>query len=236
MSEKLPASPKRKPRSPAARKAARTRKLRSTYRKLEAFDGVFLCDGSQTLVGIDEAGRGALAGPVVAAAVVLPRNSELVGVNDSKLLSAANRERLFRQIVDTAESIGIGMSQPGTIDRENILNATLIAMGKAYRNLRRDADIVLLDGRDGIELATRVVTVVRGDGKSLSVAAASIVAKVARDRVMNRLHRRHPEYNFMSNKGYGTKEHLDAIIKYGAATVHRKSYHLKAVEELPSLF
>jgi len=189
-----------------------------------------------SLAGIDEAGRGALAGPVVAAAVVLPRRSGLVGVNDSKVLTEADRERLFGEIVRVAESIGIGMSQPATIDRENILNATLIAMSLAYRNLRRSIDIVLIDGRDRIELPTRVVSVVRGDGKSLAVAAASIVAKVARDRVMNRLHQRHPEYNFMSNKGYGTKEHLDAILRHGAAVVHRKSYHLKVVDQQPSLF
>ena len=191
---------------------------------------------ARKLVGIDEAGRGALAGPVVAAAVILPRDSKLVGINDSKKLSEEERDDAFERIVDIAESVGIGMSQPTVIDRENILNATLIAMAQAYRNLRLAGDIVLIDGRDRIEIPTRVVTVVKGDGKSLSVAAASIVAKVARDRVMNRLHQRHPEYNFIGNKGYGTKDHVDAIIEHGSAVVHRKSFHLKVVDELPSLF
>lgn len=188
------------------------------------------------LVGVDEVGRGALAGPVVAAAVVLPRDSRLVGVNDSKTLAEEDRERLFSIIVGAALGVGIAMSHPGEIDRRNILNASLEAMARAVANLRQRADVILVDGRDKLDIDGRVVPVVGGDSKSLSIAAASVVAKVARDRLMRRLHRTHPAYNFLSNKGYGTKDHIDAILRHGMASFHRRTFCATVVEKEPSLF
>jgi ribonuclease HII len=187
------------------------------------------------LVGTDEAGRGALAGPVVAAAVILPRDSELVGVDDSKKLGEEEREALFGLIAERAVSIGVGLSHPRDIDLRNVLNASLEAMAQAVRNLRTPADVILVDGRDRLDIAGRVVPVVGGDGLSLSIAAASVVAKVARDRIMRRLHKLHPAYNFIRNKGYGTKDHLDAIASHGMAPVHRRTYCAAAVAKAPSL-
>lgn len=192
--------------------------------------------GPGYLAGVDEAGRGALAGPVVAAAVVLPAGADLLGVNDSKKVSEAQREFLFAEIVKTALSIGIGVGNPDLIDSRNILNATLAAMARAIDNLRMAPSLVLVDGRDAVECPFPVVPVVGGDARSLSVAAASIVAKVTRDRVMRRLHRRYPLYNFLENKGYGTPEHLEAIARHGVIPEHRKSYRLKSVEKTLRLF
>ncbi len=172
----------------------------------------------------------------MAAAVVLPRGSELIGVNDSKRLTEEKREALFPVIVERALAVGISCSHPHLIETRNVLNASLMAMAKAVANLKMSIDLVLLDGRDGIDIPGRVVPVVRGDGKSLTIAAASIVAKVTRDRLMRRLHKLHPVYNFISNKGYGTKEHIEAIIKHGITPVHRKTYCASAVENAPSLF
>lgn len=181
-------------------------------------------------------GRGALAGPVVAAAVVLPRGSELIGVDDSKTLTEEEREALFSVIVGRAVAVGIALSHPQEIDRRNVLNASLQAMARAVGNLRIETDIILVDGRDRIDLSGRVVPVVGGDGKSLSIAAASVVAKVSRDRLMRRMHRAHPVYNFISNKGYGTKDHIDALARHGMAPIHRRTYCAAAVEKETSLF
>jgi ribonuclease HII len=172
----------------------------------------------------------------VAAAVVLPRDSELLGVDDSKKVAEDERERLFDDIAAKSLAIGIAFSHPDLIDRRNILNATLMAMARAACNLRVEPDVVLIDGRDRIELPWRVIAVKKGDGLSLSIAAASIVAKVARDRLMRKLHRKHPTYNFLNNKGYGTKDHLEAIERHGLLVEHRRSYLSKTVENLPSLF
>jgi ribonuclease HII len=185
---------------------------------------------------LDEAGRGALAGPVVAAAVILPWDSGLEGVNDSKLLTEKQRESLFPEIVSKALSVGIGVGHPALIDNRNILSATLDVMGRALRNLKLTPAVTLIDGRDRIESATTVISVIGGDRKSLSIAAASIVAKVSRDRLMRRLHKRFPAYNFFKNKGYGTREHLEAIGRHGMIAAHRKSYRIKTVEKTPRLF
>ncbi|UCG51969.1 MAG: ribonuclease HII [Candidatus Latescibacterota bacterium] len=206
------------------------------YRRLEAFDRGYLREGEDLLAGLDEAGRGALAGPVVAAAVILPRDSGLLGVDDSKRLTESRRETLFSDIVGKALSVGISVGQPSLIDTRNILNATLIAMARAVRNLGIRPATVLVDGRDRIQYPAKVISVIGGDRKSLAVAAASIVAKVTRDRLMRRLHKRYPAYNFLNNKGYGTKEHLNAISRYGTVPAHRKSYRLKSVEKSLSLF
>lgn len=185
---------------------------------------------------MDEAGRGALAGPVVAAAVILPPDSDLVGVDDSKRLNETEREAVFPAIVASALSIGIGIGKPALIDTRNILNATLATMARAVASLKVSPSIILVDGRDRFEWPGIVVPVVGGDRRSLSVAAASVVAKVARDRLMRRLHTRYPVYNFLENKGYGTREHLDAISRHGMIPEHRRSYRLKTVEKTARLF
>jgi len=208
----------------------------NVYRRLEAFDREHLPEGEEFLAGLDEAGRGALAGPVVAAAVILPRGSGLEGVNDSKLLTEKQRESLFPEIVSKALSVGIGVGQPALIDERNILCATLEVMARAVRNLKLTPSVTLVDGRDRIESPTAVIPIVGGDRKSLAIAAASIVAKVTRDRLMRRLHKRHPMYNFFRNKGYGTREHLEAIGRHGMISEHRKSYRIKTVEKTPRLF
>ncbi len=231
---KRPESPRRKHPSGSDRPVRKA--AVELYGRLEAFDRNYLSVGERLLAGVDEAGRGALAGPVVAAAVILPPDSGLFGVNDSKRLTEMRRESLFSSIVETAISVGIGVGQPALIDSENILNATLIAMARAVGNLGRIPALVLVDGRDGIDCLTGVVPVIGGDHKSLSIAAASVVAKVTRDRLMRKLHRRYPVYNFENNKGYGTREHLEAIERHGTTPVHRQSYRLKTVEKTLSLF
>jgi len=188
------------------------------------------------LAGVDEVGRGALAGPVVCAAVVLRRDCALVGVDDSKRLDAARREELFTRIVAGADSVKIAFGHPDLIDRENILVATLMTMHRAVGALRVRPDVVLVDGRDAFQWNGTVVPVPQGDARSLSIAAASIVAKVARDRMMGRLHERFPQYNFRQNKGYGTRDHIEAISAHGAAPVHRRSFLLKIVEKSPTMF
>ncbi len=232
--EKQPESLKEKPRGSSS--IIKKAKLLECYSDLEAFDRLFVGQQTNYLAGVDEAGRGALAGPVVAAAVVLPPVPALIGVNDSKKLSESERETLYTEIIDRAISIGVALGTPRRIDRDNILNATLFTMGKAVNNLSVTPDIVLIDGRDKINISTRVVAIPGGDAKSLSIAAASIVAKVTRDRMMQKLHNRYPVYNFTRNKGYGTKEHLEAISKYGIIPQHRKSFRLKGIEKKAEMF
>ncbi len=232
--EKRHESKRREP--PPRSKPGKRKALLDRYRCLEAFDRGYSTGDQGYLAGVDEAGRGALAGPVVAAAVVLPWDSGLVGVDDSKLLTEAQREALFPEVVERAISIGIGIGKPALIDSRNILNATLTAMARAIGNLRVKPPVVLVDGRDRFECPQVVVPVVGGDRRSLVVAAASIVAKVTRDRLMRRLHARYPVYNFLENKGYGTREHLDAISRHGVIPEHRRSYRLKTVEKTARLF
>jgi ribonuclease HII len=210
--------------------------LRERFRSLADFDRAFAAQGPCAIAGVDEAGRGALAGPVVSAAVVLREDCSLLRVYDSKAVREGDREALFRDIVSSAVSVGISFGHPAVIDRENILCATLMTMHRAVAALRVDVDLVLVDGRESFQWAGRLVPVIKGDSKSLSVAAASIVAKVARDRLMRRLHRRYPCYHFDRNKGYGTADHLDAIAAHGAADVHRRSFLAKIVENNLSMF
>lgn len=205
------------------------------YDALEAFDRRYVGDGVELVAGVDEAGRGALAGPVVAAAVVLPRDTGLHGVFDSKQVAEREREALFADVVARAISVGIAFSHPVVIDRDNILNATLGAMRRAVAALRPTPDLILVDGRDAFEWPRVVVPVKKGDGQSLAIAAASIVAKVARDRAMRRLHARFPQYRFEENKGYGTRDHIEAIVRHGAASVHRRTFLVKIVENSGSL-
>ena len=183
--------------------------------------------GYRFIAGIDEAGRGPLAGPVVAAAVVFPPDYENPAINDSKQLSPQKRERLYETIKHDALSIGLGVVEAYIIDAVNILRATLMAMKEAVLELAPPVDYLLIDGRNRIAVAIPQETIVRGDCWSVSVAAASIIAKVSRDRIMEMYHRQFPQYNFLRNKGYGTAEHREAIRKYGCCKIHRRSFRVK---------
>jgi len=181
--------------------------------------------GFRTLAGVDEVGRGPLAGPVVAACVVFPQNFLLSGVNDSKKLTSTKREKLFDQILRNAQEVGIGIVGERTIDRMNILNASLKAMWKAVNQLRNLPEFILVDGNQKIpNLLLPQMPVVKGDSQSLSIAAASIVAKVTRDRIMLKYHRKYPEFAFAEHKGYATKAHVEALKTFGPCQIHRKSF------------
>jgi ribonuclease HII len=174
--------------------------------------------------GVDEAGRGPLAGPVVAAAVILRKGRIPRGINDSKLLDEEMREALYPQILEMAVAIGVGEASVGEIDLVNIRQATHLAMARAVRALAVTAAFALVDGNDAPALPCRCETLVGGDGRSLSIAAASIVAKVTRDRMMVALHAEHPGYNWRRNKGYGTAEHYEGLKAHGVTVHHRRSF------------
>lgn len=194
----------------------------------EPFERVARGEGYRYVAGVDEAGRGPLAGPVVAAAVILPADYEERQIDDSKKLTARQRERLYEVIQRDAVAVGIGVSEAALIDRLNILQATLRAMREAVLSLIPPPDCLLVDGLNKISLSIAQQTIVRGDQRSISVAAASIVAKVSRDRIMEIYHRQFPQYNFLANKGYGTREHREAIVRHGCCKIHRRSFHLAA--------
>ncbi len=182
-------------------------------------------NGYRFVCGVDEAGRGPLAGPVCAAAVILDKDTELEGVNDSKKLSEKKREALFDVICSKAISYSIAFASVEEIEEHNILNATYLAMNRAIEGLNISADFALIDGnRVPKDIKIECQTVVKGDAKSLSIAAASILAKVTRDRLLLEYDKKYPEYNFAKHKGYGTAEHMDAIRKYGPSEVHRPSF------------
>ena len=176
------------------------------------------------ICGIDEVGRGPLAGPVVAAAVILPKDAEILYLNDSKKLSAKRREELYDEIQEKAIAIGIGMAGPARIDEINILQATYEAMREAVSKLPVKPQILLNDAVTipGIDIPQ--VPIIKGDAKSISIAAASIVAKVTRDRLMREYDKIMPQYGFASNKGYGSQAHIEAIQKYGPTPIHRRSF------------
>ena len=174
--------------------------------------------------GIDEVGRGPLAGPVVASAVILPKDCDILYINDSKKLSAAKREELYDIIMEKAVAVGVGMVEPGRIDEINILQATYEAMREAISNLQVAPDILLNDAVTipGVEI--RQVPIIKGDAKSISIGAASIIAKVTRDRLMEEYDKVFPEYGFASNKGYGSAEHIKALKEVGPTPIHRRSF------------
>ncbi len=174
--------------------------------------------------GVDEAGRGPLAGPVVAAAVILPEEYEIHGLNDSKKLSPEKRNVLFDLIKRSAVSFGIGVVEPEEIDRINILRAALLAMEIAVNNLSVRPDSLLIDGNTRISLSIPQQTVIAGDSACCSIAAASIIAKVTRDSIMDDYHRVYPQYNFDKHKGYPTKDHIEAIKKFGPCPIHRRTF------------
>ena len=183
--------------------------------------------GFQAIAGVDEVGRGPLAGPVVAACVVLPQGFSVPEVNDSKRLSPKKRERLFDQILQDAQEVGVGIVTEKTIDRMNILNASLRAMWKAVSQLKETPEFVLVDGNQRIpNLSLPQMPVVKGDSRSLSIAAASIVAKVTRDRIMLEYHDKYPEFRFAEHKGYATKTHVEALKTFGPCQIHRRSFKL----------
>lgn len=196
-------------------------------RELVAFDRVFINQG-EVVAGIDEAGRGPLAGNVVAACVIMPQDEWILWVDDSKKLSPKRREEIFYEIQKKALYIGTGEVSPREIDEINILVATKKAMAKAAENA--PASFFLIDGRDGLYLP-KEQAVIGGDGFSYSIAAASIVAKVTRDHQLIALDEQYPQYGFAKHKGYGTKEHIEAIKKYGPCPAHRQSFLRNILKE-----
>lgn len=183
--------------------------------------------GYTAVCGIDEAGRGPLAGPVYAAAVILPDGLKIPGLNDSKKLTEKKREALFDEICQKAVAYGIGCASEQEIDEINILQATYLAMRRAVEQLSVPADYALVDGNRMPPLAIPGETVVKGDAKSASIAAASILAKVSRDRVMLLMDPVYPQYQFAKHKGYGTKVHREALLTYGPCPIHRKTFLTK---------
>ena len=180
--------------------------------------------GYKLVAGVDEAGRGPLAGPVYAAAVILPEGARLDGINDSKKLSEKKREELFEKIIEMAISYSVFSVDEKEIDEINILNATHKAMNGAVSGLKIAPDYVIIDGNSIKGMETPHETVVKGDAKSISIAAASILAKVSRDRYITEMAEKYPEYGFDKHKGYGTKAHTDAILEYGVSPIHRKTF------------
>lgn len=186
-------------------------------------------EGFARVCGIDEAGRGPLAGPVFAAAVVLRPGTEIPGLNDSKKLSAKKREELFDLILEAAEDCSVASATEREIDELNILQATYLAMDRAFSGLKEAPDCALVDGNRDPGIDTHVETVIKGDARSMSIAAASVLAKVSRDRYMLEIAKLFPEYQFEKHKGYGTKLHYEMLQQYGVSEVHRRSF-LKNLE------
>ncbi len=189
------------------------------------FESKLYQEGYRNVCGVDEAGRGPLAGPVVAAAVVLPKNFLLKGLNDSKKVEKKRRKELFKQIVEDKKiHYATGIVDTSEIDKINILQATLLAMKIAIENLILPPDYLLIDGNISPKVPYPNQTLVKGDQLSLSIAAASIIAKCMRDEIMEKYHTLWPNYGFNSHKGYGTKKHLEAIQTFGPCSIHRKSF------------
>ncbi len=180
--------------------------------------------GARRIAGIDEAGRGPLAGPVVAAAVVLSASDTISGLDDSKRLTAAARERFFLQIKESAVAFGIGMVSSQTIDKINILQATRLAMVRAAQSITPAPDFLLIDGPISLDVDIPQRPIVKGDRLSVSIAAAAILAKVTRDRIMTKMHSKYPIYGFDRHKGYGTRAHKEALAGHGPCPIHRMSF------------
>lgn len=205
-----------------AKKLAKLEKERERIEALCEFEKKY--DYCQYICGIDEVGRGPLAGPVVAGAVILPKGCRILYINDSKKLSEKKREELFEVISSEAVSIGIGMASPEMIDEINILQATYEAMRMAISKLTVLPDILLNDAVTIPLVDIEQVPIIKGDAKSLTIGAASIMAKVTRDRMMIEYDSIYPEYGFARNKGYGTKEHINALKEYGPSPIHRHTF------------
>ena len=199
--------------------------------ELLEFDREYRSNGAGLLCGVDEAGRGPLAGPVCAAAVIVPDDVELPGLNDSKKLTDKKRRELYDIITEQALSWSVALVDEKTIDEINILQATFRAMEQAVAGLTMTPDLVLVDGNREPPLPMKTECVVGGDGKSASIAAASILAKVTRDRLMEELDETYPQYGFAVHKGYGTKRHYEALRTYGPSPIHRQTFLKKFYEK-----
>ncbi|PAE26722.1 ribonuclease HII [Bacillus sp. 7894-2] len=199
------------------------KKIYEKHKEMTRYERQYRSQGFQLIAGIDEVGRGPLAGPVVAAAVILPENFYLPGLDDSKKVSERKREEYFEIINDEAEAVSVGIIEPEEIDRINIFEATKKAMLSAIEGLNPKPDFLLVDA---VKLLTPypLEAIIKGDGKSVTIAAASIIAKVTRDRMMAEIGKEFPQYGFGKNMGYGTKEHLEAITLHGITPYHRKSF------------
>jgi len=193
-------------------------------RNLWEIENSLYSDEIRMIAGVDEAGRGPLAGPVCAAAVILPKNLEIPGLNDSKKLTEKKRDELYDIIIDKAEAYSIAMASEQEIDEINILQATFLAMRRALDGLAIRPDLALIDGNRETDFGLPVKTVVKGDSLSANIAAASILAKVTRDRLMEEYDKQYPEYGFAVHKGYGTKRHYAALDEHGQSPIHRKSF------------
>ncbi len=191
---------------------------------LWAYETEFDPENALCICGVDEAGRGPLAGPVYAAAVILPRGLELEGLNDSKKLSEKKREALYDEIIAKALAYGIGSASEGEVDEINILQATFLAMRRAISALSLRPDLALIDGNRDSDFGVPSRTIIKGDSLSANIAAASILAKVTRDRVMKDYAAAYPQYGFEVHKGYGTKRHYESLRTYGPCPIHRRSF------------
>ena len=181
--------------------------------------------GLKAIAGIDEAGRGPLAGPVVVASVIMPENSMIEGVNDSKKVSEKKREKLYDLILSEAISYGVGIIGQDEIDEINILNATKKGLTISLQELTQKPDLIIVDALNNIDtLGTKYESIIKGDAKCYSIAAASIIAKVTRDRIMREWDKVYPQYGFVAHKGYGTVAHIKALKEYGACPLHRKTF------------
>ena len=198
---------------------------------MKEFDKKYLGKKIKFLAGVDEAGRGPLAGPVVAAAVIFRKSTFIKGVNDSKLLTEKQREALYDKIISSALSYSVSIVEHEVIDEVNILNATLLAMKQSIDGLKIKPDLVLVDGNRTFQSDIPVITIIKGDSKSFSIAAASILAKVTRDRLMKNLAIQYPVYMWEQNKGYPTRQHREIIQKLGPTPLHRKTFLKKILTE-----
>jgi len=196
-----------------------------------AYENAAAEKGYQTICGIDEAGRGPLAGPVFAAAVILPNNQMIDGLNDSKKLSEKKREELFDIIKETAVNYSVGFATEAEIDEINILQATFLAMKRAYDGLSVRPDLALVDGNRTPPLGVDTQTIIKGDALSANIAAASILAKVSRDRLMYEIDKIYPQYQFAKHKGYGTALHIKLLKEFGPCPVHRRTFLKKILGE-----
>ena len=189
-----------------------------------SFELTLIPEDAKIVCGLDEAGRGPLAGPVFAGAVILPKDYIPEGLNDSKKLSEKKRDLLFDQITSHAIAWGFGIASPEEIDEINILNASMLAMKRAVESLSVSPDFLLIDGNIARGFSQKAVPVIKGDAKSPSIAAASIIAKVTRDRQCEELDRAYPEYGIAKHKGYPTKDHMNAVREHGPSPIHRKTF------------
>lgn len=197
---------------------------RARFAAMTEFEQKYYAQGVEYVAGVDEAGRGPLAGPLSVAAVILPRDVFISGLNDSKQLSASKRDLLYGEIMDKAVAVVVNLVGPAEIDRLNIYQATKESMARVLKALQPQPEVALLDAMPEELAAIRTEALVHGDARSISIAAASIIAKVTRDRIMQELDQEFPEYGWLQNKGYGSQKHMQAIRDYGATKWHRRSY------------